>query len=104
MRARTFILFIMAAGLLLGSLAFGQSSNRPSLAAPGSFLEQSDTSLTVQYTVKQGVSSGGGYRITGMVEQVSIASSAGAYRLLSPDSPAVVYDMCCCTYLPCVRK
>ena len=56
------------------------------------------------YTVKQGVSTGGGYRLSGLAWQVDGAASGRGYRLLGPAGPMSSENGCCCTYLPCVLR
>jgi hypothetical protein len=95
MKARTIVLFVLVASLLLGSVALRQTRD--------SALAQSGGTPPAQYVVARGMASGGGYRLTGLSWQVHGASSGGGYRLLSPVSPSGG-NQCCCTYLPCVLR
>ena len=56
------------------------------------------------YTVEQDRASGGRYHLTSLSWHVSGATSGGGYRLLSPSSPTLRGNGCCCTYLPCVLR
>jgi hypothetical protein len=95
MKTRTVILVAMVACLLLGGLAL--------LAAQDSAQAQSNQPPTVQYSVTQGIASGGDYRLAGSEKQVNSASSGGNYRLLGPASPSSGTP-CCCLHLPCILK
>jgi hypothetical protein len=103
MKTRTVILVAMSALLLLGSVTLGRDFGKLSLSAQSSPLAQLNEPPPVQYIVKQGVASGGGYRVISSVWQVKGASSGGEYRLLQQANSAP-YDHCCCVYLPCVKK
>jgi hypothetical protein len=97
MKARTLILFVMIAFLLLGSVtlrliqdsALAQSGAQPPPA---------------QYIVGKGTFSGEHYRLTSLAWQARGAVGGGGYRLLGPAAPASSENGCCCTYLPCVLR
>jgi hypothetical protein len=55
------------------------------------------------YAVEPGTASGGDYRLTSQVWQVSGVASGGGYRLLGPADPSGG-NQCCCTYLPCTLR
>ena len=75
--------------LLLAGAALAQSGSQPS---PSS------------YVVEKGRASGGRYHLTSVSWYVSGTASGGGYRLLSPSSPTLRGNGCCCTYLPCVLR
>jgi len=54
--------------------------------------------------VEKGEASGGRYHLTSVSWYVSGTASGGGYRLLSPSSPTLRGNGCCCTYLPCVLR
>ena len=88
MKARTMILGTVAALLLLSAVTLAQSGGRfPS--AP--------------YMVERGTASGGLYRLTGLAWQVEGAADGGGYRL-SPATPTLRGNGCCCTWIPCVLR
>jgi len=75
--------------LLLAGAALAQSGSQPS---------------PPWYAVEQGRASGGRYHLTSVSWHVSGAASGGGYRLLSPSSPTLRGNGCCCTYMPCVLR
>lgn len=75
--------------LLLAGAALAQSGSQPS---------------PPWYAVEQGRASGGRYHLTSVSWYVSGTASGGSYRLLSPSSPTLRGNGCCCTYLPCVLR
>lgn len=94
MRARTIVLFVMAAFLFLGSVALR--------LAQDSALAQSGTPPPARYIVGKGTLSGEHYHLTSLAWQVRGTAGGGGYRLLGPAAPASSENGCCCTYLPCV--
>jgi len=104
MKARTVVLFVMVAFLLLGSVTLRQGLGRLDLAAKGSALAQSDRPPPAQYIAAQGVAPGRGYRLTSLAWQVRGTAGGGGYRLPGPAAPASSENGCCCTYLPCVLR
>jgi hypothetical protein len=97
MKARTLILFVIVAFLLLGSMALRQ-------ARDSALAQSSVPPPPTRYTVGKGVLSGGHYRLTGPTWRVRGTVGGGVYRLLEPATPASSENGCCCTYLPCVLR
>ncbi|MFQ6101351.1 MAG: hypothetical protein ACE5OS_08975 [Anaerolineae bacterium] len=56
------------------------------------------------YVVEKGAASGGHYHLTSLAWQVEGAAGGEGYRLLSPASPTLRGNGCCCTYLPCLLR
>jgi len=80
--------------LLLAGATSAQSGSQPS---PSRYVAVADR-------VEKGEASGGRYHLTSVSWHVSGAASGGDYRLLSPSSPTLRGNGCCCTYLPCVLR
>ncbi len=89
MKTRITILTAIIALLLLGTVALAQSGG--------------GTPPTL-YTVAQGTAAGGSYHLTSLAWHVEGTAGGGGYRLLSPASPALRGNGCCCTYLPCLLR
>ena len=72
----------------------------------GSVLAQSGNgrSVSIPFTAGQETLSGGSYHLTSLVWKVSGTVSGGKYSLLSPDSPALRGNGCCCMWLPYVER
>lgn len=78
--------FLLLAGLLLWSSA------APAASA-------ADAGPMTTWTA-----AGGGYRLTTMTWTAPVIAHGGDYLLLSPDTPALTGNGCCCAYLPCLLR
>ena len=47
---------------------------------------------------------GGGYQLTTVTWTAPVIAQGGSYTLLSPDTPTLTGNGCCCAYLPCLRR
>ncbi len=70
--------------------------------ASGVVAQTEDSELPPPSLVEQGSISGGEYRLTRSVWQISGSISGGTYRLAGQGVPSLQGSGCCCTYLPCV--
>ena len=90
MKKRISILLILAACLILVSVAWAQSGERDPLT---------------WYTVERTTSSGEGYRLASLTWQVEGTAASSGYIVHSPTGPTLRGNGCCCgTYLPCVLR
>jgi hypothetical protein len=69
------------------------------MLSSGVVAQTEDSELPPPSLVEVGSISGGEYRLTRLVWQISGSISGGTYRLTSPSLQG---SGCCCTYLPCV--
>jgi hypothetical protein len=72
--------------------------------AGGVLAQPGDAEVPPPCMVEQGVVSGGGYRLTSLVWQISGTASGGGYRLMGPSTPTQRGSGCCCTYLPLLLR
>lgn len=97
------IVILTAIVALLGSVIHLQGFDRLNPVPQDLALAQSgEPDSPTWYTVEQGTTSGGGYRLTSLAWQVSGTASSEGYHLLEPMQTTLRGSGCCCTYLPLI--